>query len=154
MKTDIDRSLKELYNEDFVFWIDETVKQLKDRALVDLDWEHLIEEIESLGNEQRRKVRSYLKQLFIHLLLYRYWLAEKERCAKGWRDEIENFRDELEDLFDSKILYKYYQQELDNIYQKARLRAIQKTGLPSSTFPKECPFTSEQILDFEFLPED
>jgi hypothetical protein len=40
---------------------------------------------------------------------------------------------------------------LDETYQKSRLRAIQKTGLPSSTFPKECPFTSEQILDFEFL---
>jgi hypothetical protein len=154
MKTDINISLKELYTEDFVLWIDETVKQLKNKDLVDIDWEHLIEEITALGNEQRRKVRSYLKQLFIHLLLYRYWVSEKERCAKGWQNEIENFRDELEDLLDSKTLYNYYLQEFDRVYQKARLRAIQTTSLPSSTFPKESPFTSEQILDFEFLPED
>ncbi|MGB5592422.1 MAG: DUF29 domain-containing protein [Crocosphaera sp.] len=151
MKTNINISLKELYTEDFVLWSDETVKQLKNKDLVDIDWEHLIEEITALGNEQRRKVRSYLKQLFIHLLLYRYWVSEKERCAKGWEKEIENFRDELEDLLDSKTLYNYYVQTLDETYQKSRLRAIQKTGLPSSTFPKECPFTSEQILDFEFL---
>ncbi len=40
------------------------------------------------------------------------------------------------------------------MYQKARLRAIHKTGLPSSTFPQVCPFTSEQVLDFEFLTEE
>lgn len=133
--------------------VDETVEQLKHKDVKNLDWEHLIEEIEALGNEQRRKVRSYLKQLFIHLLLYVYWVSKKERCAKGWRDEIDNFRDELEDLLESKVLYNYYKQEFDRMYQKARLRAIQKTALSSSVFPKKCPFTSEQVLDFEFLPE-
>ena len=152
MQTDVKSSLKQIYEEDFVLWVDETVKQLKEQDIVNLDWEHLIEEIEALGNEQRRKVRSYLKQLFIHLLLYAYWVSEKERCAKGWRDEIENFRDELEDLLESKVLYNYYQKEFEKVYQKARLRAIKKTGLPSSTFPQKCPFTLEQTLDFDFLP--
>ncbi|MDM3846453.1 MAG: DUF29 family protein [Aphanizomenon gracile PMC638.10] len=35
----------------------------KNRDLENLDWEHLIEEITALGNEQRRKVESYLRQL-------------------------------------------------------------------------------------------
>ncbi|GBF78907.1 hypothetical protein AsFPU1_0298 [Aphanothece sacrum FPU1] len=152
MKTDIKIPLPDIYNTDFVLWIDETVKQLKNKDLVNLDWEHLIEEIEALGSEQRRKVRSYLKQLFIHLLLYRYWISEKERCERGWQDEIENFRDELEDLLESKTLYNYCLQEWDNMYVKARLRVIQKTGLEPSIFPIDCPFTLEQILDFDFLP--
>ena len=122
----------DLYNQDFVLWVDETVKQLQDQDITHLDWEHLIEEIEALGSEQRRKVQSYLKQLLIHLLLYRYWLAEKERCERGWRDEIENFRDELEDLLESKTLYQHCQAEMHKMYTKARFRAIQKTGLEPS----------------------
>ncbi len=58
MKTNINISLKELYTEDFVLWSDETVKQLKNKDLVDIDWEHLIEEITALGNEQRRKSKK------------------------------------------------------------------------------------------------
>lgn len=144
--------ISDLYHQDFVLWVDETLRQLQDRDIAHLDWEHLIEEIEALGSEQRRKVRSYLKQLFIHLLLYRYWLAEKENCERGWREEIENFRDELEDLFESKTLYHYGQQEMDRVYARARSRTIQKTGLDPSTFPSECPFSWEEALDFEFLP--
>jgi hypothetical protein len=141
-----------LYEQDFVSWVDKTVKQLKNKDLVNLDWEHLIEEIEALGNEERRKVTSYLKQLLIHLLLYRYWLSEKERCAQGWEREIENFRDQLEDLLESKTLYNYCVQEIDKVYTKARSRVIQKTGLNASIFPPKCPFTLAEILDFTFLP--
>jgi hypothetical protein len=144
--------ISDLYHQDFARWVDETLQQLQNRNIADLDWEHLIEEIEALGSEQKRKVRSYLKQLFIHLLLYRYWLAEKENCERGWREEIENFRDELDDLLESKTLYNYGLQERNRIYAKARSRAIQKTGLDPSTFPADCPFSWEEVLDFEFLP--
>lgn len=144
---------EKLYEEDYVCWLDETVEQLRKKDIENLDWEHLIEEIEGLGNEQRRKVDSYLRQLLIHLLLYQYWISEKERCAKGWEDEIANFRDELEDLFNSKTLYNYGLEQVDEVYRKAKRRAIQKTGLSSEQFPNQCPFTTKQILDFYFLPD-
>jgi hypothetical protein len=147
-------SLKDLYEKDFVLWVDQTVQQLQERDIAHLDWEHLIEEIDSLGNEQRRKVSSYLKQILIHLLLYQYWLSEKERCAKGWENEIESFRDQLDDLLESKTLYNHCLQEKERIYRKARLRSIQKTKLNAERFPEECPFTLDQILDFDFLPSD
>lgn len=154
MISKIQSKKEKLYEEDYVCWLDETVEQLRNKDSENLDWEHLIEEIEGLGNEQRRKVDSYLKQLLIHLLLYQYWLSEKERCAKGWEDEIANFRDELEDLFKSKKLYNYCLEQIEQIYQKVKRRAIQKTGLTPNNFPDQCPYTIEQILDFYFLPKD
>ena len=79
MTTEILKSVEPtLYEEDYYLWVETTFKQLENKDIENLDWQHLAEEIEALGIEQRRKVESYLKQLLIHLLLYRYWETEKE----------------------------------------------------------------------------
>ena len=153
MVTQSRQETKNLHEEDFVLWVDETVRKLRKRDTASLDWEHLIEEIEGLGIEQKHKVDSYLLQLLIHLLIYRYWESEKEWCQKGGKNEIDNFRVQLELLFESKTLYNYFVQRIDFIYLKARRRAITKTELQSKTFPSKCPFTVEQILDAQFFPE-
>jgi hypothetical protein len=144
--------LSQLYGQDFVLWVDETVKLLYNQDLEQIDWPHLMEEVEGLGREQRHKTDSYLVQLLIHLLMYRYWKAEKVRCQRGWENEIDNFRLELELLLESKTLYNYYLQRIDHLYPKARRRAINKTKLSPEIFPENCPFTPEQLLDIQFLP--
>ncbi len=153
MKNQSARDMKELYEEDYVLWLDETAKQLHRQDKEQLDWKHLAEEIEGLGNEQRHKIDSYLLQLLIHLLLYQYWESKREWCRDGWEDEIGNFRVQLEFLFESQTLYNYCLRRIDTVYPKARKRVIKKTKLSASTFPEQCPFTFEQIIDFEFLPE-
>jgi hypothetical protein len=145
--------IQQLYEEDYLLWLDETSKQLRTRTIDNLDWEHLIEEIEALGSEQRRKVSSYLRQLLIHLLLYQHWQSERGDCGRGWKGEIRNFRAELDDLLASKTLSNYLRAEMSNVYVKARKIAIDKTDLPSETFPEQCPYTWEQILDSDYLPD-
>ena len=143
---------KDLYEQDYLAWLEETAKQLRQRQTDVLDWEHLGEEIEALGNEQRHKVDSYLLKLLIHLLLYQYWPEERERCAKGWQDEIGNFRVELELLLESKTLYNYFLTRIAVIYPKAVKRVRQKSQLPAAIFAESCPYSPEQILDSDFLP--
>ncbi|MEB3310574.1 MAG: DUF29 domain-containing protein [Snowella sp.] len=141
-----------LYEEDYVEWIDVTLTQLQNRDLQNLDWEHLIEEVEALGREQRHKVESYSLKLLIHLLLYQYWQTEKNWSGKGWEQEIDNFRLELEILLESKVLYNYLLTVLDKNYQKARKNVIRKSQLPTELFPQTCPYTIEQLLDADWLP--
>ncbi|MFN9673468.1 MAG: DUF29 domain-containing protein [Microcystis sp.] len=143
---------KDLYEQDYLAWLEETAKQLRQRQTDVLDWEHLVEEIEALGNEQRHKVDSYLLKLLIHLLLYQYWPEERERCAKGWQDEIGNFRVELELLLESKTLYNYFLTRIAVIYPKAVKRVRQKSQLPAAIFAESCPYSPEQILDSDLLP--
>ena len=143
---------KDLYEQDYLAWLEETAKQLRQRQTDVLDWEHLGEEIEALGNEQRHKVDSYLLQLLIHLLLYQYWPEERQRCARGWQDEIGNFRVELELLLESKTLYNYFLTRIAVIYPKAVKRVRQKSQLPAAIFAESCPYSPEQILDSDFLP--
>jgi hypothetical protein len=144
-------NIEQLYQEDYSLWIEQTTQQLREQNADNLDWQHLAEEIEDLGKELKHKVDSYLKQLLIHLLLYQYWTEEKDRCGIGWRIEINNFRDELEWLFESKNLYNYFLTRIDLIYTKARRQAILKTQLNEQTFPKICPFSVEQILTDELF---
>lgn len=146
-------TIKNLYEKDYYLWLKTTLSQLQKKDLAGLDWEHLIEEIEVLGNEQKHKVESYLRQLLIDLLLISYWERERSVCSRGWKVEIRNFRDELELRLQSKTLDNYLLAQFDKIYTKARKTAIDKTGLPSETFPIKCPFTWEQVLDSEYFPE-
>jgi hypothetical protein len=67
-------SAKSLYEEDFHAWALEqarVLRALRDRGVPlpnELDLEHLAEEVEDLGNEQRFQVESNLTQALIHLI--------------------------------------------------------------------------------------
>ena len=144
---------KSLYETDYLLWLETTLEHVRHRQVEQLDWDNLAEEIEGLSIELRHKVDSYLKQLLIHLLLYQYWTSEREFCGEGWRDELDNFRDELDTLFESKTLYNFFLTRIDLIYPKARKRVIKKTGLPAKVFPEQCPFSISELLDSDFYPE-
>ena len=141
-----------LYEQDYVAWLHLTLTQLKQQDFSNLDWVNLIEEIDALGREQRHKVESYLLRLLIHLLLYQYWDVERIWSAKGWEKEIDNFRLELDSLLESQVLFNHFLSILEKRYTKARQLAIKKSNLSSTVFPEICPYSSEQILDFGWLP--
>jgi hypothetical protein len=145
-------TLPSLYEQDYVAWLDLTLTQLKQQNLSSLDWKNLIEEIESLGREQRHKVESYLLRLLIHLLLYQYWETERTWSGKGWEKEIDNFRLELDLLLESQVLHNHLLSILEKDYAKARKLAAQKSNLLPMTFPEICPYSLEKILDFGWLP--
>jgi hypothetical protein len=67
------------------------------------------------------------------------------------KDEIDNFRNELAILLRSKTLYNYAASILEFTYEKARRSAANKSKL--DIFPSECPYTLEQALDIDDLPE-
>jgi len=56
--------IKQLYDEDHLLWLQQTAKQLKERSLDDLDWEHLIEEIEDLGRAEKNKANKAISGRF------------------------------------------------------------------------------------------
>ena len=147
-----DRSTSLIYEQDYAEWLEITLKQLEARSLENIDWEHLTEEIAALGNEQRHKAESYLRQLIKHLLLYQYWESEKTYCAKGWIEEIDNFRSELDLLLESKVLYNHSIKILDKVYLKARSSAIRKSQLSSQLFPETCPYSLVEILNPDWFP--
>ena len=77
---------KILYDSDFALWIEATVDQLKARNIQDLDWDNLIEEIESLGKRDKRELENRLITLFEHGLKRRY--VPLPECYRGWEVNV------------------------------------------------------------------
>jgi hypothetical protein len=50
-------------------------------------------------------------------------------------------------------LKRYFLQEFSDCYLNARKLASAETGLAIAIFPIDYPFTPEQTLDEDFLPE-
>ena len=146
------KSVKNLYEQDFSLWIEDTINKLKTRDHDNLDLENLIEEVESLGKSQRKAVRSFLVRLLEHLLKRCY--VPMSDCYRGWEIEIRNFRQrlqiELEDspslkTFLREIFVKSYEMALENV----------KDSYPDVYFSNLCPFPNDvdAILTNKFWEE-
>jgi Domain of unknown function DUF29 len=61
-----------LYDQDFYAWTQQQVDLLKAGCWNELDIENLIEEIESLGKQERQELENRLGVLLGHLLKWRY----------------------------------------------------------------------------------
>lgn len=147
------QSQKPLYESDYYLWVVETVKQLQDRNLEQIDWENLIEEVSDLGRRERRKLKSLLKNLVEHLLKLKYWQAEKIRNQGHWQAEITNFRQLIRDeLEDSPSLQPYLYEIYPQCYTEARKIASQRSQLPLDTFPESAIAPLEKVLDENWLP--
>lgn len=140
-----------LYEQDFCLWLENTAQLLKNGKLSELDLPNLIEEVEAMGRSEKNALTSNLKIVLMHLLKYRY---QSEKRSNSWLCTIFEHRDRLDELLQtSPSLKNYFAQEFDNCYTKARKKASLETGLPLNTFPEKSPFTQEEVLDSEFLPE-
>ncbi|MBE9239009.1 DUF29 domain-containing protein [Anabaena aphanizomenioides LEGE 00250] len=140
-----------LYNEDFYLWIETTAKQLKNGNFAEIDLENLIEEIESMGRSEKRALKSNLLILLMHLLKYKY---QPDKRSNSWLSTIFEHRRRLkEELTESPSLKKYFSEVFSECYQDARKLASLETGLSIDTFSVDCPFTTDEILNQDYLPE-
>lgn len=143
--------LETLYQADYVLWLEKTIDQLRHRDLDGLDIEHLLEELEDLGREQRNAVVSLLDQIIRHLLLLSYWQAEVPRNHTHWQGEIYNFRVQLGDRL-TQTLYNYLEVRLEDIYKRS-LKAVQIKTDNQVSFPMTCPYSLDQLLDIDWLSD-
>lgn len=84
-----------LYDDDIVTWAEEQAAAL--RALAQrpdlsnvLDWENVVEEVESVGRSEIGAVQSALLQMLIHIL--KYVSAPLAQSTKSWRKEVLYFQ--------------------------------------------------------------
>lgn len=143
-----------LYRDDIVLWAEQQAAALRKLAArPDLsnavDWENIIEEVESLGRSEWKGVESQLRNALAHIL--------KGFCDPGslslvaWSIETEKF------LIEARSDYRRSMRQLidlDRAWQTAfRLAASDLRGYIISIppgIPTSCPFTLDEMIDETF----
>ena len=137
-----------LYEEDVVLWSECQVELLRRHAAGErvndgaLDWSNIIEEIESVGNEQRHAVESLLLRALIHWLKAEAW--PESRDVPHWRAEERTFLYQARKRFAPSMRQRL---DLADIYAAAR-RGLPETsdGRPPLPVPETCPATLDELL--------
>ena len=138
------------YDTDFYLWTQRQAELLRQGLFTELDTAHLVDEIEDMGGSERHALGSYLELVLLHLLKWKY---QPERRGNSWKASIRNSRNRIERLVEfSPSLRRKIPEQLTTEYRRARQDAVDETGLPLPTFPDQCPFTVEQLLDVEYWP--
>lgn len=149
--TDVNKITSILYEQDYYLWLEKTATLLRDGKLSELDIPNLIEEIEDMGRSQKDALESNLRVIFMHLLKYKY---QPSMRSNSWLGSIREHRIRLNKAFkNSPSLKRYFAEVFGECYQDARGIAADETGLPIDIFPASSPFTPEETLNVDYLPE-
>ena len=139
-----------LYEQDFFAWSHQQAAILRSGNLAQADMKHIAEEIESMGNAEKRELASRSRLVLLHLLK---WQFQPLRRSASWEATIRVQRRDLQDhLVDNPSLKSRLGETLDRAYGTAALEAVAETGLALSTFPPTCPYSAEQVLDEAYWP--
>lgn len=140
----------ELYETDFHAWTIEQAQFLREGSWDSLDVPNLIEEIESLGKQERQKLRNRLAILFGHLLK---WEFQPSHRSNSWLGTIKEQRRRIIELLEENPSLKPYLPEAkEKPYLDGLDLAVQETSMSYKLFPSECPYELNQALDFNFFP--
>jgi len=138
------------YETDFYTWTQQQAELLRSGRLSELDVENLIEEVETMGRSEKRAIQSRLTVLLQHLLKWEY---QPERRGRSWTLTIRHQRLKFVKLLNENPGLKPHLVEiLRDAYELAVISAAEETGIDEIEFPRECPWSMEQIIDQDYFP--
>jgi Domain of unknown function DUF29 len=148
--------IEELYEQDFYVWTQRQAEALRrlaqTRPNAELDFPHLIEEVEDLGTSQRDAVRSQLRRIIEHCLKLEYSHALEPRG--GWYDSIMDARAELDDKL-SPSLRRDLENQLPRLWARAKVDSgLRRFGEPASAalLPVDCGYVLDDLLTDGWYP--
>ncbi len=139
-----------LYESDFYAWTQRQSLLLRNQQWQQIDLVNVIEEIESLGKQQRQELRSRLAVLIGHLLKWEY---QREKRSRSWVATISIQRLDISELSaDNPSLKPYLSEALETAYRRGVMLAMRETNLPQKTFATDVAYPLEAILLEGFYP--
>jgi hypothetical protein len=137
----------DLYERDSLAWSERQAALLRRVArgerVNDVDWDHVVEEIEDVGISELNAAKSYLRQMIVHLLKLHGWPGLD--ADQHWRAEIAAFQTDLMDHFAPSMRQRI---DLAKIYDRAKrqIELLSYGGKSTLPPPESCPVTLDQLL--------
>jgi hypothetical protein len=136
----------DLYDRDVLAWSEHQADLLRRLArgerANDVDWEHVVEEIEDVGLSELHAVARYLEQILVHLLKIQAW--PDSDSLNHWRAEIISLQGSAERRFAPSMGQRI---DLARLYQRAvRQVTTLNGGQRPPRWPEACPFTLDALL--------
>ncbi len=139
------------YDTDFYGWTLEQAALLRERRLSEADIENIAEELESMGKSEKRELVNRLAVVLAHLLKWRFQPGLR---GASWQNTLSEQRDQLVDhLAENPSLKPLVPSAMATAYRYARKRALAETGLPTATLPDVNPWSENEVLTDDYLPE-
>ncbi len=142
--------MNDLYEADILRWSERQAELLRrlaggERVNDQVDWENVVEEIESVGREQLHSVESFLVQALVHMLKAQAWPSSRD--APNWRADAIRFRADAARRYVPSMRQRI---DLARLYRQA-LRALPETvdGQPPLAVSQTCEVTLEGLLGEE-----
>ena len=145
------RQMGTSYEKDVLAWAIEQAALLRAGNFSALDIEHIAEEIEDVGKSEQRELASRMAVLLAHLLKWQY---QPDRRGSSWQRTLKEQRRALaEHLAEAPSLKRSLLDEhwIRKTWADAVAKAVEETDLV--VFPETCPWSMDQAMDPEFLPE-
>jgi hypothetical protein len=143
--------MDDLYHADIVLWSERQSDLLRrlaagERVNDQIDWENVVEEIETVGRSEVRAVTSALQNGIQHKLYLLGW--PNVVAVRHWHHEVRvQLAQAAKDYRES--MRKEIQPDLPDLYRLACLgveRHMLDESEPVSPLPASCPWTLDELL--------
>jgi hypothetical protein len=139
------------HEKDVYGWAVHTAQLLREKKMNEVDFDSVIEEIEGMARSDEYELSNRLSLVISHLLK---WQFQPNMRGHSWKYTIEEQREQAKIHFRKNPSLKSKMNEiLSDAHRVALSKAAKETALDKKTFPAECPYTFEQIMNNEFYPE-
>ena len=156
-----------LYRRDGYTWAKQQAEALRRRDLEQIDWENVIEEIESVGRAEKSRWVSQCARAIEHMLAIEHWEHATVGEVWQWRKEIQAFRRGMASAVRANPSLKgEYVEMLSQAWADGRSEAVDLLAEYSAaaassadqrpyertidaTLPDDCPYVVEDVAAFD-----
>lgn len=156
-----------LYRRDGYAWSKQQAAALRRRDYERIDWENVIEEIESMGRAERKPWVSNCALALAHMLVIEHCKTATPANLEDWETEIRAFRGAMADAIDaSHSLQGEYDEILAMAWKIGRREAVERLAAYSAQaagrrspkphlraadekMPEDCPYLVEHVCPYD-----